>query len=195
MVLSGFVCWQRLIGSLWWRISYRCQFCPWALWTVVDESTPRHQREAIVRRLLNNTCPECYDAGFTAKVIGKAVGPECLLDPASPLATSVREAFQRCRSTNILSETRFARIASQLWSSKKGRSSALTSMSSKNFLAEMKHQHGQSIVQWNRKYGRGDEADLRAVATAPTTSPKAVSAWHLFLADHRAHGGSNRPKT
>ena len=143
-----------------------------------------------MKRLFNG-CPHCFDKSFSHKVKTCATGPADLLTDTC-LARAVRTAFEKCRSTNILCETRFARIASQLWSSSKGRRSSLASMSSKNLLAEMKHQHFVSAVQWNELHGRPAYSSFDSPTSLPSPTKKSSSAWHLFFEERRAAGGITR---
>jgi hypothetical protein len=103
----------------------------------------------------------------------------------SDLCQSIRDALEKCRATNILSETRFARIAAQLWQSKKGRSAALATMSNKYTLAEFKHQHNLAIGRWNESHGRRRDASAAPVPAPPTVSPKAMSGWHEYVRQFR----------
>ena len=177
----------RLVGALWWRITYRLLQYPWRLWLAVDPNENQASRALRVDRL-TSACDSCLDKHFTLKVKRRIHSASDMLELDAPLARSVRRAFEKCRATNILSETRFARIASQLWVSKKGRSSAMSTVSSKNLLAEMKSQHTLAKVQWNRKHGKPDHADLEAPLVPPQRSAKACSAWHVYMAEMRSKG-------
>ena len=177
----------RLVGALWWRISYRTLQYPWALWRAVDPDESRAERAKHVD-LLMASCDECVDKAFSAKVKQRVAVAEDLLNLDTVLAKSVRMSFQKCRATNILSETTLARVTGQLWSSKKGRSAALSTMACRNTLADIRQAHQLARVAWNRKHGRPDEADLEVAPTAPPPSRKACSAWHRFLAKKRSEG-------
>ncbi len=134
-------------------------------------------------------CENCFDLAFPSKVRVLAADNANDLSQDTTLARAVRDAFIKRRSTNILCETRFARIASQLWVSHKGRRTSLSSMSAKNMLAEMRHQHSQTCSHWNQMHGCPRDSGLELTPPQPTTSPKACSGWHLFFEDRRKTGG------
>ena len=134
------------------------------------------------------SCDECVDKAFSAKVKQRVAVAEDLLNLDTVLAKSARMSFQKCRATNILSENTLARVTGQLWSSKKGRSAALSTMACRNTLADIRQAHQLARVAWNRKHGRPDEAHLEVAPTAPPPSRKACSAWRRFLAKKRSEG-------
>ena len=98
----------RMVGSLWWRLVYRLARWPWLLYRIVDRGTPGVER-ATLRTAMFRDCDGCLDK-LTAKIAGLPGAEDNLSDLDSPLSTSVRKAFEKCRATNIISETRFARI-------------------------------------------------------------------------------------
>jgi len=171
----------RLAASLCYRLMYSLDLRPWALWKLLDTAQPDAERRNEAN-VLRGACPQCLDPLFTEELL-RGCTVDDLLDETSPHHKRARACFEHCRATNIMSETRFARVTKLLNTSKFGRACSASTVASKHFLSEFSSMHKQAVEAWARKHPMPLIEDSRR-------SKKASSGWHEYLAEGRRTGMS-----
>ena len=69
----------------------------------------------------------------------------------SPTFLKVHTSLRKCRSTNIASEDRFARIAKHMMSSQFGQAASIASMAAMHPLSELASMHGTFTDQGEKE--------------------------------------------
>jgi len=176
IVLDTFL---AIAAACFWRVKCTLDRYPWLLWLIVDPARPLGARRTSAEKF-RAACDECLDPYFSL-VVRQTWGVDALLDDTTDACCIVRESFEQCPASNIMSELRFARIKKLLASGVSGRAHAASTMASKHVLSELAAVHARACDRLGR-------FRPEPVPPAPDPSPKAKSSWHKFLSQKRKEG-------